>query len=130
MARRWIELSFRLRDRLAGLLAEEHVQIDAEDDADLLHRNDFLRLRQVESLEANLFNQTSLWVSELLSNLWVFIAAQEEVQQGIERKAEIMLQLVLVVVVLRVDLFNSVDHYLDHSDYPLQSLGLLYCLAG
>ena len=106
------------------------MQIDAEDDADLLHRNDFLRLRQVESLEANLFNQTSLWVSELLSNLWVFIAAQEEVQQGIERKAEIMLQLVLVVVVLRVDLFNSVDHYLDHSDYPLQSLGLLYCLAG
>ena len=40
-----------------------------------------------------------------------------------------MLQLVLVVEVLRVDLFNFVDQYLDNSDYPLQSFRPLYCLA-
>ena len=105
------------------------MQVDAEDDANLLNRYDFLGLRQSESLEADCFNLAIFRVSELFDDLWVLVAAQEEVQQNVERKAELVLQLVLAVIVLSVDLLNFVDQDLNHSDRPLQSFSLLQSLA-
>lgn len=117
-------------NRRARLSAKQQAHVDVKDDQELADGDDGELERDADCFHANLLNLDELAVSELAGDRRVLVVVDHEVDQTVQRQAQVVLELVLVHVGFPLDFVELVEEHVEDHVERLERANLVQDVAG